>query len=291
MRDHLHPSTARLLIACPDARGIVAAVTGFIAEHGGNLLDADQHTDLEHGEFFMRAEFTLDGCDLGEADFAGAWEPLASRFDMEWSVRWSADVKRVAIMVGKQAHCLHDLLFRWHAGELDAEIVAVISNHDDLRTLAEDGDVPFHHCPISDADGGKPAQEQRVLAILAEARADVVVLARYMQILGPSFIAAYENRAINIHHSFLPAFAGGDPYRRAYDRGVKIIGATSHFVTEDLDEGPIIAQAVIDVSHNDAVADMRRKGRDLERIVLARAVRAHLEDKILVSRNKTVVFE
>ncbi len=280
--------TARLLIACPDARGIVAAVTSFIAEHGGNLLDSEQHTDVEHGEFFMRTEFDLDGCDLDRGSFAEVWAPLAGRFGMSWRVDWSERVKRMAILVGRQAHCLQDLLWRWQAGEMAVEIAAVVSNHPTLETNVRDAGLPFHHCPVEPE--GRTAQERRIGGILEAAAVDLVVLARYMQILGPGLVEAYKQRIINIHHSFLPAFAGGDSYRQAYDRGVKIIGATSHYVTDTLDEGPIIAQSVIEVSHRDAVADLRRKGRDLERIVLAQAVRAHLEDRILVSRNKTVVF-
>jgi formyltetrahydrofolate deformylase len=283
------PRTARLLIACPDARGIVAAVAGFIADHGGNLLESDQHTDTEHDEFFMRLEFELAGCDLDRAGFGAAWSPLADRFGMSWQVRWSEDVKRMAILVGRQAHCLQDLLWRWQAGELRARIPAIISNHSTLEPVAAAAGVPFHACPAEPRR--KAAQERRVRSILEESAIDVVVLARYMQVLGPALLDGYENRIINIHHSFLPAFSGGDPYRQAYERGVKVIGATSHYVTADLDAGPIITQSVAEVSHRDSVDDLRRKGRDLERIVLARAVRAHLEDKILVSQNKTVVFE
>ena len=281
--------TARLLIACPDARGIVAAVAGFVAEHGGNLLESDQHTDTEHDEFFMRLEFELEGCDLDPGNFARVWSPLADRFGMSWQVRWGEDVKRMAILVGKQAHCLQDLLWRWQAGELRARIPAIISNHPTLQPVAEAAGVPFHTCPLEPPR--KAAQEEQVRSILEQADVDFIVLARYMQILGPTLLDGHENRIINIHHSFLPAFSGGEPYRQAYERGVKIIGATSHYVTADLDAGPIIAQSVVAVSHRDAVDDLRRKGRDLERIVLARAVRAHLEDKILVSQNKTVVFE
>ncbi len=281
-------STARLLISCADARGIVAAVTGFIADHAGNLLDAEQHTDTEHGEFFMRAVFDLDGCDLSRSNFASVWAPVADRFAMHWQVYWSDNVKRVAILVGKQSHCLQDLLWRWQAGELDVDIPVIVSNHPTLETLARDAGIPFHLVPI-EVDG-QQAQEEKIRRILDDAGVDLVVLARYMRILQPPLVAAYANRMINIHHSFLPAFAGGDSYRQAYERGVKIIGATSHYVTEELDRGPIITQAVAEVSHHDAVADLRRRGRDLERIVLARAVGAHLDDRILVSRNKTVVF-
>lgn len=280
--------TARLLIACPDARGIVAAVAGFLAEHGGNLLHSDQHTDAEHGEFFMRAEFELAACDLTRDTFDGVWGPVADRFRMSWQVRFSDDVKRMAVLVGKEAHCLQDLLWRQQSGELRVETPLIVSNHDALGEVAEHAGIAFHHCAIGER--GKEAQEREVKALLEAASVDFVVLARYMQILTPRFLAGYESRIINIHHSFLPAFAGGDPYRQAYDRGVKIIGATSHYVTADLDEGPIIAQEVIDVDHSDAIADLRRKGRDLERIVLARAVRLQVEDRILVSKNKTVVF-
>ena len=280
--------TARLLIACPDARGIVAAVAGFLAEHGGNLLHSDQHTDAEHGEFFMRVEFELAGCDLTRETFDRVWGPVADRFRMSWQVRFSDDVKRMAVLVGKEAHCLQDLLWRQQSGELRVETPLIVSNHDALRPVAEHGGIAFHHCAIE--RDGKEAQEREVKGLLEAADVDFVVLARYMQILTPGFLAGYESRIINIHHSFLPAFAGGDPYRQAYDRGVKIIGATSHYVTADLDEGPIIAQEVIDVDHSHAIADLRRKGRDLERIVLARAVRLQVEDRILVSKNKTVVF-
>jgi len=281
-------STARLLISCADARGIVAAVTGFIADHAGNLLDAEQHTDTEHGEFFMRAVFDLDGCDLTRSNFASVWAPVADRFAMHWQVYWSDNVKRMAILVGKQSHCLQDLLWRWQAREFDVDIPVIVSNYPTLETLARDAGIPFHVVPI-EVDG-QQAQEEKIRRILDDAGIDLVVLARYMRILQPPFVAAYANRMINIRHSFLPAFAGSDSYRQAYERGVKIIGATSHYVTEELDRGPIITQAVIEVSHHDAVADLRRRGRDLERVVLARAVGAHLDDRILVSRNKTVVF-
>ena len=282
-------TTARLLIACPDARGIVAAVAGFIAEHGGNLLDSDQHTDREHGEFFMRAEFDLTACDLDAENFAGAWSPLAERHSMTWRIRFNARPTRVAILVGTLPHCLHDLLWRYEAGELPIAITAIISNHAALRPVAEHARIPFHQLAISSE--GKASQESAIRAVLEEERIDLVVLARYMQVLSPDFLRGWENRIINIHHSFLPAFAGGDPYRQAYDRGVKLIGATSHYVTEALDEGPIIAQDVVQVSHRSSVDDLKRMGRDLERTVLARAVRAHVHDRVLVSQHKTVVFD
>jgi formyltetrahydrofolate deformylase len=282
-------STARLLIACPDARGIVAAVARFIAEHGGNLLDSDQHTDREHGEFFMRVEFDLANCDLDADNFSSAWSPLAERHAMTWRIRFNGAPMRVAILVGTLPHCLHDLLWRHEAGELPIEIPAILSNHATLQPVAQHAGIPFHHLPITAS--GKPAQEAAIGAILTQERIDLVVLARYMQVLSPGFLRDWENRVINIHHSFLPAFAGGDPYRQAYDRGVKLIGATSHYVTEALDEGPIIAQDVVQVSHRSSVDDLKRMGRDLERTVLARAVRAHVHDRVLVSQHKTVVFD
>jgi formyltetrahydrofolate deformylase len=282
-------STARLLIACPDARGIVAAVARFISDHGGNLLDSDQHTDREHGEFFMRVEFDLAGCDLDADNFAAAWSPLAERHAMTWRIRFNGRPMRVAILVGTLPHCLHDLLWRCEAGELPIEVPAIISNHEALRPIADHARIPFHHLPIE--SGGQSDQEAAIRAVLEQQRIDLVVLARYMQVLSPAFVAGWEHRIINIHHSFLPAFAGGDPYRQAYDRGVKLIGATSHYVTEVLDEGPIIAQDVAQVSHRCSVDDLKRVGRDLERTVLARAVRAHIHDRVLVSQHKTVVFD
>ena len=282
-------STARLLIACPDARGIVAAVARFISDHGGNLLDSDQHTDREHGEFFMRVEFDLAGCDLDAENFAAAWSPLAERHAMTWRIRFNGRPMRVAVLVGTLPHCLHDLLWRCEAGELPIEIPAIISNHDALRPIADQARIPFHHLPIE--GGNKRAQEAAIRAVLDRERIDLVVLARYMQVLSPEFLVGWDHRILNIHHSFLPAFAGGDPYRQAYDRGVKLIGATSHYVTEVLDEGPIIAQDVAQVSHRCSVDDLKRVGRDLERTVLARAVRAHVHDRVLVSQHKTVVFD
>jgi formyltetrahydrofolate deformylase len=282
-------STARLLIACPDARGIVAAVARFISDHGGNLLDADQHTDRQHGEFFMRVEFDLSHCDLNRENFADAWSPLAARHGMSWRVRFNGRSVRMAILAGTLPHCLQDLLWRHQAGELPVEIPAIISNHDSLRPIAANAGVPFHHLPIENGD--KPAQESALRAILEREQVELVVLARYMQVLSTGFLRGWESRIINIHHSFLPAFAGSDPYRRAYDRGVKLIGATSHYVTEVLDDGPIIAQDVAQVSHRCSIDDLKRMGRDLERTVLARAVRLHVHDRILVSNNKTVVFE
>jgi formyltetrahydrofolate deformylase len=281
--------TARLLISCPDSKGIVAAVAGFIAEHDGNILEADQHTDPQHGEFFMRVEIDLAGFDMTQQQFREAWEPVANGRNMTWRVAWGTDIKRMAIFVTKESHCLNDLLWRWRTKELEVEIPLVIGNHDELCSTVEGFGIAFHHLDVT-ADN-KTGREEAALQLLKRAKVDLVVLARYMQILSPRFLSSYADRIINIHHSFLPAFAGPRPYHQAYDRGVKTIGATSHYVTEHLDQGPIISQQTTLVNHRDTVDDLVRKGRDLERVVLATAVRLHVEDKILVSNNKTVVFD
>ena len=280
--------TVRLLISCPDARGIIAAVANFVALHNGNILDADQHTDAHRGEFFMRIEIDPTGFGLSAQTFAGAWQPLADRFSMQWRVHWGDRRKRMAILVSKQDHCLQDLLWRWRTGELQVDIPVVISNHADLRNTVEGYGIHFEDVPL---DAQSRAQgEARMRGLMDETQADFVVLARYMQILSPDFVASHPQRIINIHHSFLPAFAGSRPYHQAFERGVKIIGATSHYVTDVLDEGPIIAQSTLPVDHRDSVDDLIRKGRDLERSVLAAAVRLHIQDRILVNRNKTIVF-
>jgi len=281
-------ATIRLLISCPDAREIISTVAGFIAEHDGNILDADQHSDKLHGEFFMRVEIERAGFALSRQTFADAFQTIQRQYQMRWQVYWGDATKRMALFVSKGGHCLSDLLWRWKTGELRVDIPFVLSNHEKLRPDVENLGLPFHHLPVTKAS--KAEQETEAQRLIEQANVDFVVLARYMQILSPAFVAAYPDRIINIHHSFLPAFAGAKPYHRAYDRGVKIIGATSHYVTSTLDEGPIIAQETMAVDHRDTVDDMIRKGRDLERIVLARAVRHHVEDKILVSQNKTVVF-
>lgn len=281
--------TVRLLISCPDQKGIVAAVAGFVVEHGGNALETDQHTDPREGMFFMRIEIERDGFDLERDTFAPAWQTVADRFEMKWRVYWGSEVKRMAVLVSREGHCLNDLLFRWQAGELEAEIPFVASNHPDMQGQVAAHDIPFHYLPVSSAT--RASQEAELLARLEAGDVDFIVLARYMQVLSPGLVAKYPQRIINIHHSFLPAFAGPRPYHQAYERGVKIIGATSHYVTDQLDEGPIIAQATTPVGHRDSVEDLIRKGRDLERVVLATAVRLHIEDKVLLSRNKTVVFD
>jgi formyltetrahydrofolate deformylase len=278
----------RLTVSCPDRKGLISALSSFISMHGGNILSADQYVS-DGGTFFMRLEIEGDGFGLARDEFAGAFRPLARRHGMEWRVSHTDTPKRMAILVSRYDHCLTDLLWRWDAGEIDAEIPLVVSNHPDLASRAENYGIPFHHLPVTKET--KPEQESEVLDHLSENRVDVVVLARYMQILTPEFVGAYRDRLINIHHSFLPAFAGADPYRRAHERGVKTIGATAHYVSEELDAGPIIHQDVAHVSHRDTVDDLVRLGREVERRVLARAVRLHLEDRILVDGGRTVVFD
>lgn len=282
-------NTVRLLIACPDGRGIIAAVAGFIAEHGGNIIEADQHTDPERSEFFMRVEIDADTFGLSAGTFERAWSPLATRYTMRWRLDWGDRKKRMALLVSRASHCLNDLLWRVQTGELDVDVAFVASNHRDWQHEVEAFGIPYHYLPV--ARDSKPAQEAELLRLMTAEQVDFLVLARYMQILSPAFVKRFPERIINIHHSFLPAFAGPRPYHQAFERGVKIIGATSHYVTNVLDDGPIIAQATLEVDHRDAVDDLVRKGRDLERVVLARAVRLHVQDKILVSGNKTVVFE
>jgi formyltetrahydrofolate deformylase len=279
--------TATLLISCPDRQGIVAAVSGHLADQGANITHADQHVDREEGLFLQRVEFELDGIDLDI--FTDGFTAIAGRFGMEWSLRRSDEERRVGILVSRQGHCFADLLSRWGMRELPGRPVVAISNHPDHAALAGHFGLPYVHVPVRDGD--KEAQETAMVDALARHDVDLVVLARYMQILSPAFVARYPERIINIHHSFLPAFAGGRPYHQAHERGVKIIGATAHYVTAELDQGPIIEQDVTRVSHRDEISDLIQKGRDLEKVVLARAVRAHLEHRVLVYRNRTVVFD
>ena len=281
-------ASAVLLITCADRPGLVAAVSRFVLDHGGNILHADQHIDAEAGVFFQRVEFDLAGFSAERDRIGELFSPVAERFGMTAKVRFSDDRPRLAILTSKEPHCLYHLLARWRMGELPAEVALVASNHPDHEPIAEFFDVPFHCLPVSPAT--KPAQEQQMLGLLAENGVELVVLARYMQILSAGFVGRYPTAIINIHHSFLPAFVGARPYHQAFARGVKIIGVTAHYVTADLDEGPIIDQDVVRVSHRDSVADLVRKGRDLEQIVLARALRGHLEHRVLVYGNKTVVF-
>jgi formyltetrahydrofolate deformylase len=281
--------TVRLLISCPDRRGIIAAVAGFVSRHDGNILEADQHTDPQHGEFFMRIEIALDGFGLDRSTFAAAWSPVAMEHGMRWRAYWGDEIKRMAILVTKESHCLNDLLWRWKTGELRVEIPFVVGNHADLREHVTAFGIVFYHVPVT--TDRKEDHEFALMRLVESAGVDLLVLARYMRILSPGFVRAYSERIINIHHSFLPAFAGPRPYHQAYERGVKLIGATSHYVTDVLDEGPIIAQATLPIDHRDTIDDLVRKGRDLERVVLATAVRQHVEDKILVSQNRTIVFD
>jgi formyltetrahydrofolate deformylase len=278
-----------LLIHCKDRRGIVARVSGFIHDFGWNILDSDHHTDEETNEFLMRMEFAAEGLQIPPDEIAAAFAPVAKTFEMRYEVCPSSRRTRVAMLVSKQDHCLADLLQRHKRDELHINIPVIISNHNTCVGWAELFKIPFSVCPVSKET--KPQQEQQVLSLLKDHRVELVVMARYMQILSASFLSQVGCPVINIHHSFLPAFIGANPYRQAYDRGVKIIGATAHYATDDLDEGPIIEQDVIRVGHRDTVDDLVRKGRDLEEIVLARAVRRHVERRVLVYGRKTVVFD
>ena len=281
---------AVLLLSCADQQGIVAAVADFVSSRGGNIVHADQHRDDVDGvaSFFQRVEFELDGFALGRDEIAAAFAPIAERFDMAVQVRFTDRLVPTALLASRQPHCLADLLVRWASGELPCDIRVVVANHPDHAALCRGLGVPYVHLPV---DAGAPdVQEAAVLATLAEHDVELVVLARYMRILSAAAIAEYPDRIINIHHSFLPAFRGANPYRQAHDRGVKVIGATAHYATEDLDEGPIIDQDTARVTHRHDVADLTRIGRDLETVVLARAVRAHLEHRILVHGRRTVVF-
>ncbi|MEM8875366.1 MAG: formyltetrahydrofolate deformylase [Planctomycetota bacterium] len=274
-------STRRLLIWCPDRSGIIAAVTGFLAERGANVLDADQHTDPDDGSFAMRLEFEGD-------DPTNDFMPLAQRYAMDWRLTDASHRRRVAILVSKQDHCLADLLWRTRQNELPCQVACVVSNHRDAAADVATYGIPYHTLPVT--PDTKPQQEARLREILEAADTELVILARYMQVLSADTAAAYPNRIINIHHSFLPAFAGAKPYQQAHAKGVKLIGATAHYVTEQLDEGPIISQGVAPVTHRDGVDDLIRKGRDLERTTLAAAVRAHLEDRVIVHAGRTIVF-
>jgi len=295
MTEEAKPSaTARLLIECPDARGVVAAVASAVADAGGNILEADQHTDPDTRRFFMRVEFEPDAAATPDRPaFEAVFAPVAEGRSMAWRVRWDDAPRRVAILCSRETHCLSDLLWRWHNGDLPgAEVVLVAGNHDTGRALAEAADAPFHHVPIAQKSArAKADQEATIERLLAEAGAELVVLARYMQVLSAGFCERWRDRVINIHHSFLPAFAGARPYHQAFERGVKLIGATAHYATAQLDDGPIIAQRTAPVSHRHSVRDLVRLGRDLERVTLADAVRAHIEDKVLVSGRRTVVFD
>ena len=282
-------NSATLLITCPDAKGIVAAIADFLYQHNANILHADQHQDAENSLFLMRVEWDLKDFSLDEASFARAFEVIAKTYKMTWELKLSADKPRMAIMVSQYDHCLADLLHRYKNNELQCDIPLIISNHLNAQKLAEFYGIPFFHIPV-EKDKKKEAEAEQ-FALFDKFQVDFIVLARYMQILSEDFVKRYPQRVINIHHSFLPAFIGARPYHRAFERGVKLIGATSHYVTEVLDEGPIIEQDIDRISHRDQVEDLIQKGRDLERIVLSKAVRWHIENRILIYSNKTVIFD
>jgi len=282
--------SAVLLIHCPDQKGIVISITEFIFKNGGNILYLDQHVNTERQVFFMRIEWDLHDFVIADDKIGEYFETLvAKRFSMNWQLHFSNEIPRMALFVSKQPHCFYDILARYEAGEWQVEIPLIISNHTDMQTAAERQGIDFVHLPMS--DGNRAQQELKQLELLRQYRVDFIVLARYMQVLSDNFIGNYPDRIINIHHSFLPAFPGARPYHSAHERGVKIIGATSHYATAELDSGPIIEQDVVRVSHENSVEDMVRKGRDLEKMVLARAVWHHLHHNVLVYENRTVVFE
>ena len=280
---------ATLLVACRDRKGLVASLAQVLYGHGANILDSDQHSDPIASMFFQRLRFDMSSLTTDRVSLEGGIREVGARFSMDWKLSYSERVRKIAVFASKQEHCLYDLLIRHRAGELACEIAMVISNHADAEPIARHFGVAFHHVPVTAET--KEAAEVAAHELIAASGVELVVLARYMQILSPAFVSRYPARIINIHHSFLPAFVGANPYRQAYEKGVKMIGATSHYVTAELDQGPIIEQATVRSSHRDSVDDLVRKGRDLEKRVLAQAVRNHLEDRILVYAGKTVVFD
>ncbi len=288
MQEPPSENVATLLVHCPDRRGIVAALAQLLYGHGVNILDSDQHSDLPAGQFFQRIRCDLSELLTDRGTLERAIQEVAQRFDMDFRLAYGSHVKRMAVFVSKYDHCLYDLLLRYRAGELRCELPLIVSNHPDLEPVARQFGVDFRVFPITAET--KREQEEQELALLTDYRIDLVVFARYMQIVSDEFIRRLPLRILNIHHSFLPAFVGGRPYHQAYERGVKLIGATAHYATAVLDEGPIIEQDVIRCSHRDSVDDLIRKGRDLEKLVLARAVRCHLDDRIITYGNKTVIF-
>jgi formyltetrahydrofolate deformylase len=283
--------TYRLVISCPDRVGIVARVSQFVAEYGGWLTEANYHSDPDSGWFFMRNEIKADSLKVGLRDFQSAFARIAAEYGMRWYIRDSTVRQRVVILASHASHCLADLLHRWHSDELFCDIPCVISNHENLRSMVEWHQIPFIHLPVPKEREKKAEAFAKLTALIQQYCAETIVLARYMQILPDTLCQQYPGRIINIHHSFLPSFIGANPYQKAYDRGVKLIGATSHYVTAELDEGPIIEQDVIRVNHRHEVDDLVRLGKDVEKAVLARALRNHLEDRVIVHGNKTVVFD
>lgn len=282
-------NSAILLISCPDQKGLNAAIADFIFRNNGNILHADEHQDEDLGLFLMRVEWDLADFAIPMSDFAQHFAPIAKKFSMEWSLASSSRRTNIALFVSKYDHCLADLLYRHRSGELACEIPLIISNHPDVQSLVDFYRIPLEVVPVTKEN--KSEAEKRELELLAPLKIDLIVLARYMQVLSPDFIRQYPHRIINIHHSFLPAFVGGKPHHQAYQRGVKLVGATSHYVTEVLDDGPIIEQDVVRISHRDTLEDLIQKGRDLEKVVLSRAVRWHIESRILLYGNKTVIFD
>lgn len=280
--------TATLLVTCPDRRGLIALLSNFISTNNGDILHVDHHIDPVCQIFFTRLEWSLDGFRLGREAISREFGKLAADLDASWELHFSDDLPRLSIWAGKQEHCLLDLLWRHQSGELQADIVSITSNHRTLEAIASDFGVNFHYFPISKET--KVEQERKQLDLLAKTNIDLVVLAKYMQVLSPAFVAEFP-KIINIHHSFLPAFPGANPYHRAYERGVKIIGATGHYVTDELDAGPIITQEVIGISHRDSVQDLIRKGKNAERMALSKAVWLHLQNRVLAYGNRTVVFD
>lgn len=280
--------TAILLLSCPDSKGLVSHISNFVYERGGNIVDLEEHVDPDEKIFSIRIAWDMEGFTIGASEIENEFSPLAEKFGAHWKLNFARRKSRTAIFVSKYDHCLREILWRYSIDEFRIEIPLIISNHPDCSALAASMGIPYHIVPVTKEN--KEEMEAEELRLLEENRIDTIVLARYMQILSPEILKRYPNRIINIHHSFLPAFKGSNPYRRAYDRGVKLIGATSHYVTEELDEGPIIGQDIARVSHKDTLEDLIRKGRDLERLVLANALRAHSEHRVLVRGNKTVVF-
>ncbi|MGY4689173.1 formyltetrahydrofolate deformylase [Salibacterium sp. K-3] len=289
MHDTHLSNRARLLISCPDQPGIVAAVSQYLQEQHANIVQSDQYsTDPEGGTFFMRIEFTLPSFEEGFHRILQDFAPIADSFQMSWRLEQERKRKKMAVFVSKEDHCLLELLWRWRSGELEVDIPVVISNHDQLRDIVESYGIPFRHIPVT--KDTKAEAEQKQKEILESYNIDFIVLARYMQILSPSFVETFRHKVINIHHSFLPAFIGANPYQKAFDRGVKLIGATAHYITDDLDEGPIIDQEVLRVNHRYSAEELKIAGRNVEKIALARAVDWHIQDKILVFENKTIIF-
>jgi len=282
--------SAIILIDCPDQKGIVYKVCDFVLTNNGNIIKLDQHVDHDDNRFFMRIEWDLEGFTIPADKIKEYFQTLiAQQYQMHWSLHFRNQKPKMAILVSKYAHCIHDILSRYESGEWDIEIPIIISNHEKFRSLAKQHDIPFHYFPITKEN--KLEQEKKEIALLREHKIDFVILARYMQILSSLLIEAFPMKVINIHHSSLPAFAGANPYKAAYLRGVKFMGATAHYVTEDLDEGPIITQDVIPITHRDSISDMKRKGKNIEKIVFANAIWSHLNHNVLIYKNKTVVFE